>query len=867
MGLDRLIDSLGRVVRNAFGGNELATSLGEISNPNARPTSLSQNETAEILFRDGRYVAGGYSWSSRAQAEHFLQRTQPSRRTLDTQAHRRLADPAPAIDAPRVSSSRQLREVERGIWEDADGRFHAAGLSFSTVEQARFHAAKQWGGAVTNSPRSQEREPRAHEQIRFSRTGPPEATPIRGQPERWIGTPTLIRVNGVDFVAELTYVGVPKNKHGYPHNNALIDPNLSVGHDGDPSGVTLGYWPEYATLNARARRTYLEWLAAGRSDPRTPIGYVFVYFYGLERRLIYDRSDAEAEAILAEVERLLGIYGSNHAFSRYATALINFAQPLLDLPDASLVPKLERTYDFELPLGVRVSLGRLLEAKQPLDANQALCWLLLLPDTYRRTPAERCFEELKAIWKIRFAEAYPEGLRIRAPKTHIKIHYRPAAHGYYADAEVPLPDIGQVAAPIPRLRELLSSCTDELDALSRFLGRRPDARDSLEACLLLPPALRNGGFGAGTQKCVEKLDRMFGAANQILLNASEVISMLEIDRPAGPALPAALVRQIGTMLDALNIGFEPDRRYGPGGALATDTGLCLFRADAGGPVASNVDRYVAARTLTEIAALAATADGVVVTQEVAAIQRDLRALSLSNPEHRRLSAHAEAILRNPPKANAAIKRLLELPAVDRRRISQSAVSAVLADGRVLPAEVRFLEGLFRSLGLPKEDVYAQLHRGAVEDDEPVSISAAVTEAGVALPPKGEQALSVDATRLERLRRETSEVSSLLAGIFVDDGGAGPATAWGQDAARRDSRFSGLDGAHADLLAYLLSAPLERLEFEEAARTRSLLPDGALETINDWSFEQFGEPAIEAEDLILIAEHLHEPIRALEKVNQ
>jgi hypothetical protein len=388
----------------------------------------------------------------------------------------------------------------------------------------------------------------------------------------------------------------------------------------------------------------------------------------------------------------------------------------------------------------------------------------------------------------------------------------------------------------------------------------------LEAATLLPRELRDSEFGKDARECLAQFAELFGDADRAALATRQLLAILgqtPLESQAGLSSQAG--RQVAGMLDALDIGFEPDRRYGACGALTADTHVCIFRADGGGSVVADVERYVAARTLTEIAALAATADGVVVPLEVEAIQRDLASLDLCATERTRLLAHAEAILRNPPKARAAIKRLLALPEERRRRIAQSAITAVLADGHVLPSEVRFLEGLYKALGFPNEDIYAQLHRGSVEIDEPVTVAKAVGETGVPLPAEAvaDGSVTVDAARLERIRRETSQVSSLLATIFVDDTEvrSDPAVA---NAAVEADRFAGLGRAHGELLALLLSAPMERSEFEEAARARKLMPEGALETINDWSFDQFDEPAVEDEDMILVAAHLLEPIKAMEK---
>jgi TerB N-terminal domain len=86
----------------------------------------------------------------------------------------------------------------------------------------------------------------------------------------------------------------------------------------------MGYWPSYSEISSGARRAYLNWLAGGRRDPEADIGFVFLFFYGLERRAIIDGAkDEPAQAdwpvIAAELRRLLSIYGEkSHSFRRYA---------------------------------------------------------------------------------------------------------------------------------------------------------------------------------------------------------------------------------------------------------------------------------------------------------------------------------------------------------------------------------------------------------------------------------------------------------------------------------------------------------------------------------------------------------------------
>ena len=94
----------------------------------------------------------------------------------------------------------------------------------------------------------------------------------------------------------------------------------------------MGYWPSYSTIAPACRAAYLQWLADGRHAPDAYIGYVFLYFYGLERRLLVDSqrsaaARAERETLVAEVGRLLRIYGTNGSFRGYAEGLLAFVTP------------------------------------------------------------------------------------------------------------------------------------------------------------------------------------------------------------------------------------------------------------------------------------------------------------------------------------------------------------------------------------------------------------------------------------------------------------------------------------------------------------------------------------------------------------
>ena len=116
-------------------------------------------------------------------------------------------------------------------------------------------------------------------------------------------------------------------------------------------------------------------------------------------------------------------------------------------------------------------------------------------------------------------------------------------------------------------------------------------------------------------------------------------------------------------------------------------------------------------------------------------------------------------------------------------------------------------------------------------------------------------------RLARIREETAAVSTMLASIFREDDVAAPAIA-NPMPDPTDHALPGLDAAHTRILLALAEQPIEGDAFEALCREQRLLPEGAIETINDWAFDTFDDPVIENDDLVCIQPHLIASIRTM-----
>lgn len=696
-----------------------------------------------------------------------------------------------------------------------------------------------------------------------------EARPARHKDEprrnvRWVSRRETVDIQGSTVSGGMFYLGTGLRFAGRTIDQYTLDPALPVrAARPDTLGTSMPYWPSYADIPAASRRAFLDWMARGRSDRTYGIGHVFLYFYGLEHRMFAEGAIGDAAELIAEVERLRAIYGENDSFREYSDHFLDAARLAHGALPAPPEPSPERPYRSEMPLDVRLHLGRRLSQSTTLLSEDSLLWILSLPDVYLRTPAVRCFPEFTALWHIRFRRHFPDGFPVM-PGDRLEIAYSAASRafevvvdGAYRSYADPL----KIGTSLEPLRQLVQECTEELEGFSRLLGRRPEARASAQAALLLPEdLLAEGGFEA-LRIFGDRLAEMMGGRNQASTQMGQLLELAAFDVAETGKITPGIADQLGRILDRLDVAIEPDRRYG-GSIPQLEDQVFLFGAPGGGPVDPQDAPYRSMKARVEVAVLAAAADGEATGEEIQRVIAGIKADSaLSGVQKARLIAFAVITFNSPPKQARLLKRLAEHSEPERQAIAAAAVAIVGANDKVDPQEVRFLEKLHKALDLPQEQVYLGLHRVESEvADGPVAISSEHRIAGIPLPseqpppaPRQVPGVRIDADRLARTRRETAEVSRLLADIFEEETGetSEPATTMTEPSA-----FEGLDRPHTELVEMLeLKGSTSRAEFEERARAMKLLPDGAIERINDWAFDRFDEALLDEGEEIAIVPHL------------
>jgi hypothetical protein len=237
-------------------------------------------------------MSGGYTFTTRAQAENYAQRRRGTVAPASVIGSNGQAtgfsdnppQPATYSGPKRAGQKSNLASSWAGMVS-----FTFVGMPMPSLTM-RDRAAAGYGHrpVSTAQPQSFPAPRREASQSFIAKLAKPFAP---APAAHWISEPTTVEVAGIEFQGELLYYGKADRRSNH---RALVDPTLAVASDADSLGSSLGYWPNYSELTPSARRAYLEWLASGRCAPNAPIGYVFVYFYGLERRLIAEKSEQDA---------------------------------------------------------------------------------------------------------------------------------------------------------------------------------------------------------------------------------------------------------------------------------------------------------------------------------------------------------------------------------------------------------------------------------------------------------------------------------------------------------------------------------------------------------------------------------------------
>ena len=691
----------------------------------------------------------------------------------------------------------------------------------------------------------------------------------------WVPAGQFVRIAGHDIPGGLIYVGRHLSSAIGTIEPALINPALPVDqHEPVQPGRDIDPTPSYHLISPASRAAYLDWLAGGRARAEVPLGFLWLFFAGLERRVLVDLADdpavrRELPTIAAEVRRLRAVHApANSSFAVCTRAFLDVLEllvaPVSPPSDAPPAPHPDR---WPVPTALRTGLARFAVGGTPVPTDWARSWAWFHPSLFPRTPQTRCPQQFEQLFEVRYSRRFMAGVVASgAERPPIRIGYQPASPGI--DTVIvdrpDLPDMLEEPRATRELGTLVDEVTDALTPYSRWLARTPGGLGSLASTALLPADLLDRHPGP--------LGPLLTWANANLDGQSAVVfDASEFDAFWSTADPARMSRDeaasLALVLARVGLGVEPDVRFG-GPPLAHGPAV-LFRLDKGADqdaMDSPSPGYLAATTMLHLAAgmsgrsaapgdTAGTANAI-----VAALAAEVR---LSVTERSRLIARMRWLLACGATQTRIERRISALTATEREAAGHFLISVATAGPAPLvsPAIVNALTRAYRLLGLDTDLVWSRLHRYGVASaagrpppaEGPVVIRRArAGPPGHVLPrtppeettPEDQSRVRLSQEAITRKVAETATVSSMLAGIFADEGlSEEPSAAAGP---------AGLDLAHSRLLGELgTRSSWSRSDFADLAARHGVMPSGALDVINEVAMETVGEPVIEGDDEFII----------------
>lgn len=680
----------------------------------------------------------------------------------------------------------------------------------------------------------------------------------------WIQSDESIKVGKYNLKGML-YVGTHLSSlDGYRVESSLINPELP--HIDTPftyQDETLSYWPSFSSISPKCRGAYLSWVASSRNDPTTPLGYVFIYFYGLERRLLIDLpmgsvSENEAKDLKNEVQRLVSLYGENRSFQNYGNNLLDY----LDITNTS-APQNNKPLKIgnlkKHTLKFKVRLAKTVQDKEPVSADLALNWTLGFPEYKQKTASKRCPDEFKDLFYLRYAEQFDAGLIVKPNKTKLRASYYPASgslHGF-EPIELNLPDPSILKAPLKKLITLADSCNTELDTYSRYIGQQNNSPKDIEAQLLLPaPLLKTSNNSSLTE--------IRAWMNQEIIDNSGLIKVAELwekaGRPHVDKINKKEIEFISKLTQANGFSFAPNPKYHS--TKPSADGLLAIISET-----ENIDftpspMFLQLTTTLRLGSAVACIDNQIKPHEVEYLNTLIESnTNITLVEKASLRGYLAWLLHSPMQTLGMKAAIAKLSDQHKAAVGSILIEVAISDGSVVPEEIKQLEKLYTALGLEKSQVTSDIHR---RSSSPHSYETSHKQSCEQTQSTG---FVLDEKRLKELGQETEEISTFIGDIFADEQEEEEATV------EQEVEVSTVITSPIEVDEESLSTKLQpifellisqetwpRNEVNTLCKKHNLMTDGTIEAINDWSFTLVDAALIEDDgDTIFIDQEIREEL--------
>lgn len=686
-------------------------------------------------------------------------------------------------------------------------------------------------------------------------------------PFGWFGRGTTLHVGGFTLRDPCVYASHSSSQRSWD----AVDPSeILIGAPAVRPRSPLpemGYWPWYSRIEPAHRYLYLEWLAGGKTSLPAQEGLLFLYYYGLERRILVDEQDREL--VLREVVRLRRLDAprqgtpEGRSFRSYTTGLLWYevARDPQSF-DAKAFGKVCDLTERWSPEYLSVALSWLARHDQPLPPALARRVAQLNPRSVQSVVVKRITDEFDDLFAARYSERHPGGLRLKVSKRPRRYSYRPASAGL-DEVNCTIADPTGIPSQFEPLADLWNECIADLRRLSRIAvpGAGPLTVEAWEAT---PDELRGGldhPLSGAIQEVTAAAGGPAGGGGESLPSVAALAPLLQIERR--PRLTASQSRRLAQTLEQAGFAIEPDARI-TGRTYGWDEIVAVYLQ--GDDPATDTTRYLGASCMLHLGLVIAQADGHTDEEELRHVTQHIESsFQLSEPERRRIDALRAVLLVSGADLGPIAQKLQStLPMESRQSVGRLLVAIAAFDGIIDKSEESALRKCYRALGLSPdllERTIADLAPDSRSDLVTVQGGGVPRGGGERLPPPPTTGLKLDRAAISAIMAETKDVAIMLArameveeeddlAVAVAEAPAPPPLIVTADVPRSaDGIIAESGNSPQGRYGAFYRELIERerwstAEADELARRHGLMLAGAVETINDWAFDALGGPVLD-----------------------
>lgn len=533
-------------------------------------------------------------------------------------------------------------------------------------------------------------------------------------PNTWQTFSAQIRIADFEIIGGLIYVGTNlMGRTGNEFDPCLIDPNLPViAPQSDQPLIALNHLhPDYRQLMPVQRGRYLQWLSSGRNQPDIESGYILLYIYGLERRLLIDGprerfSTTERLSILQELQRIVQIYGDRPEIFRSAYSMMVFSwiseksphntEPIPDFIDFGL-PECQPFFPWLL--------AKFVAQHRPVPATVFLAWYNHHPDFGLKGSSKSYPDLFSQVFQQKFSREVGPGIILSPNKTPLTIHYV-SCNPVIGSIDISYPescDVFKDKTFLSHLTPVIRSTENDLDSLIEYI--QANGNDSTDPGIIARLPAELFIQNAFAQNLRNQLNQILDANNgMILLNVQSLYTAIGHAFPTQP-LSRLQLDNWDKLLSRLGYLYAPN--YQLHGTPLNKDGVIVISRSNSQPEFSRP--FATMAVILRLGAMIAQVDNEICQKEIDFLQNMILARKvLSKPDRDSLILWLHWCLNTPQYLSDIERKLEKLPQPMIEHLSRVLISVACADGKIDPRERENLIEIYYKLGIPSSKVDADI---------------------------------------------------------------------------------------------------------------------------------------------------------------